>query len=68
MKKICSILKIGYNNSFTERFGEKNLSGDSGRNSNESITARDRRTIPSEIKEQIRKSEYYLKLIEHLKY
>ena len=68
LKKLCNILKIGYDRDFMNTFGEKNLSGDSGRSEVKSIKARERREVPEEITKQLENSEYYQELIERLNY
>lgn len=68
MRKLCSILRIGYDKRFLNTFGEKNLSGDSGRRGIKTIEKRSRKPTPSRIKSQIENSEYYAKLIDTLSY
>ncbi len=68
MKKLCSILRIGYDDNFMNTFGDKILSGDSGRRDIKTIEKRSRKPIPSKIKSQIESSEYYSKLIDLLSY
>ena len=68
MKKLCRILRIGYDDNFMNTFGDKILSGDSGRRDIKTIEKRSRKPIPSKIKSQIESSEYYSKLIDLLSY
>ena len=68
MKEICDVLELQYNKNFLEVFGEKNLSGDSGRKGLRTIEQRPRRPIPHEIQESIEDSDFYHDLVRQLGY
>lgn len=68
MKQICSELAINYDENFIERYGEQELTGDSGRKDNKFIGKRARRKIPKEFKKEIEESTYYKMLVEYLSY
>ena len=68
MKKLCEILHLEFNKDFSSSFGNKNLSGDSGRTGLEAIEVRQRRPIPKELEPYIENSKYYLELVQQLGY
>ena len=68
MKKLCEILHLEFNKDFSRSFGNKNLSGDSGRTGLEAIEVRQRRPIPKELEPYIENSKYYLELVQQLGY
>ena len=67
MQELCDILKIGYSEDFINKFGEKQLSGDSGRRDTKFIEKRMRRKIPKEIESYLN-GEHYKELLEKLGY
>ena len=68
LKSLCRILRIAYDKNFMNFFGEKILSGDSGRTGANSIKTRDRRSIPTKLASELENSEYYSRLINRLNY
>ena len=68
MKRICGILRIGYDKDFLNTFGKKILSGDSGRTGIEIIEKRKRRPVSKEIISELEKSTYYSELVDRLNY
>lgn len=66
--EICTILDLEYRSDFMERFGEVQLSGDSGRSSNSEISLRPRRPIPEAVQAEIDGSPNYHQLLQRLNY
>lgn len=67
MKKICELLEVPFDESFTQTFQAFSLSGDSGR-SGTTISERERRPIPDEILQQASQSTHWQQLCTRLNY
>lgn len=67
MNVICEALALPFNEDFRESFSAITLSGDSGRKGT-SIGIRERRAVPSDIREELRWSTTYSRLCEQLGY
>ena len=67
MNNICELLKIPFNDQFTDLFGVFSLTGDSGRKGN-SIALRPRRPVSKELAAEVAASENYDILCNRLQY
>ncbi|MCC5450293.1 sulfotransferase [Rheinheimera sp. UJ51] len=67
MLTITDILKIPFNENFSEIYELFNVSGDSGRSGGD-ICARERRTLSEDFLAEIEKSENYKKIAAHFEY
>ncbi|MFM7549546.1 MAG: hypothetical protein ACKO8I_11910 [Cyanobacteriota bacterium] len=68
MEDLCNLLKIDYSSEFLYRFGEVNLTGESGRTSTTEISPRERRPVPEEVTDEIAHSQAYSDLLVRLGY
>lgn len=68
MRELCGIMELEYDPQFMNKFGDFELSGDSGRRSNFEIAIRSRRSIPDAVLAEIASSKNYSKLLSRLGY
>lgn len=68
MQELCGILFIEYDPEYRQRFGSVQLSGDSGRRSNDEIKPRGRRPVSESLKKESEESSAYRELCSRLGY
>lgn len=68
MREVCGLMELEYDPRFMNKFGDFELSGDSGRRSNFEIAIRSRRSIPDAVLAEIASSKNYSKLLSRLGY